>query len=145
MKFNDLFLDPLDLFGERLEAADVADYLAQTREAPFRRTYRWLGEAVRVSEEENLPLVEAVNQVLSRQKGVRPLDDREKADLTSPDTLLKNRSSEGGPSPESVRAQCDGLREEIHALRNLAKVHIKTIDKGRKSLERTMKRYKSRP
>ena len=127
--------------GDYLEAADAADYLARSRAAPFRTTYRWLGEAVRRSEESGAPLAEAINEVLARERGVRPLDAGEVANLDSPAWLLARRTSAGGPSPESVLAQCAELRKELGGLRDALRGWRKRIEQGRKRLARAMAHY----
>jgi argininosuccinate lyase len=124
-----------------LEAADVADYLAQTRGVPFRQTYRWLGEAVRLSEESGQTLAEGVNTVLRRERGARPLDAREVAQLGSPDFLVGRRASAGGPAPESVRAQCREIGAELRGLARRTVVHSKALDRARARLREAMRRH----
>jgi argininosuccinate lyase len=124
-----------------LEAADVADYLAQTRGVPFRQTYRWLGEAVRLSEESGQTLAEGVNTVLRRERRARPLDAREVAQLGSPDFLVGRRASAGGPAPESVRAQCQVLGGELRGLSRRAASHASALDRARARLREAMRRH----
>jgi len=126
--------------GHHLEAADVADYLAQTRAVPFRAAYRWLGEAVRRSEESGLALAEAVNAVLSAKKGVRPLDAVEKENLASPEYLLWRRRSAGGPSAASVREQCAALRNEFRSLTGALRQRQAGIDAALRRLDQAMRR-----
>jgi argininosuccinate lyase len=124
-----------------LEAADVADYLAQTRGVPFRFAYRWLGEAVRRSEESGALLAQAVNEVLSREPRVRPLTPREQSDLSSPRRLLERRASAGGPAPESVRRQCAELRTDIAGLRRASSRWVTHIEKARGLLAQSERKY----
>jgi len=124
-----------------LEAADVADYLAQTRRLPFRTAYRWVGEAVRRGEEARVSLLEAVSILLAEQQGVRPLDAREKTDLGAPGALVARRSSQGGPSPASVREQCATLRSEIVGLRRRRREFDRRRGQGLKRLAAAMRRY----
>lgn len=114
-----------------LEAADVADYLAQTRKVPFRRTYRWLGEAVRISEEEKISLPVAVNTLLKKERGIEPLDEQECANLTSPDFLLQRRDSMGGPAPESVAADIVTLNALARDMRKECKKALASIGKAK--------------
>ncbi|MFW5870556.1 MAG: argininosuccinate lyase [Candidatus Sumerlaeota bacterium] len=131
------------LADDYLEAADVADYLAQTRRVAFRQTYRWLGEAVRLSEENNTPLVTALNSLLIREEGIRPLDKAEAANLSSPDFLLSRRLSQGGPSPESVRAQASILTESIRSLRGKTQKMRRNIDRAKSRLAKAIEQYQS--
>ena len=126
-----------------LEGADVADYLAQTRGRPFRETYRWLGEAVRVSDESGVGLAEAVNAVLESESNVEPLSAEEREQLASPDFLVGRRSSEGGPSPDAVRAQTEALgavlKEDVKRLRAIERA----IDGAKRRLEKAQTRYRA--
>lgn len=110
-----------------LEAADVADYLAQTRKVPFRQTYRWLGEAVRRSEEIGISLPEAVNLILRDADTMEELSGKEIRNLSSPEFLVERRKSRGGPAPQSVRNQAHYLELQladcVARLRILAKQH----------------------
>jgi argininosuccinate lyase len=123
-----------------LEAADVADYLAQSRQVPFRKAYRWLGEAVRRSEEEGQSLADAVNQALQAEKGVAPLSAQEAARLSSPDLLVAQRASQGGPSPEAVGAQCADLRRQIQDLQRRRRQAAQAVQAARRRLDETLRR-----
>ncbi|MBN1867472.1 argininosuccinate lyase [Candidatus Sumerlaeota bacterium] len=125
---------------EYLEAADMADYLAQTRRVPFRAAYRWMGQAVRMSEKDAIPLVDAVNRILDKESSVRPLDPDEEGTLSCPGCILMRRSSAGGPSPDAVEAHCEELRESIRALRTEEKRRARAIDNARGLLRRTIAR-----
>jgi argininosuccinate lyase len=124
-----------------LEAADVADYLAQSRGIPFRKAYRWLGEAVRRSESEKVSLAEAVNRVLAAGGGgIRLLSAEEQRDLASAEWLLARRTSAGGPSPQSVRAQCAELRAELRAVALRRRRLESRIVRARSLLAQAMRR-----
>jgi argininosuccinate lyase len=138
-------LESLDLDKERmrslmahdyLEAADLADYLAQRGGIPFRRAYRWLGEAVRVSEAEKIDLPSAVNRVLSREKDVEALGDAEIRNLQSPEWLVERRTSLGGPAAASTLEQCGEIRSEGRALAARVREYRGKIKKGRAALDR---------
>ncbi|NQU44310.1 argininosuccinate lyase, partial [bacterium] len=118
------------LKDDYLEAADVADYLAQTRGVPFRFAYRWLGEAVRLSEEQSRPLSETVNVVLEKETGGESLSEGESRDLKSPEFLLGRRTSSGGPSADSVRSQCIALRRRAGNLGNRIQRFREGIEAG---------------
>ncbi len=124
-----------------LEAADVADYLAQTRRVAFRQTYRWLGEAVRRSEESGQNLAQAVNVVLAQEKGIAPLDETEMKNLTDPDYLVNRRASFGGPAPEAVGAQCELLSAQVRELTSRRNKFLRGLDGARHRLEQAMLRY----
>ena len=126
--------------NDYLEAADVADYLAQTREVPFRMAYRWLGEAVRVSEEGQMTLAEALTPILASEDGMSPLTAEEQANLASPDFLLGRRASQGGPSPDSVRIQIQILQKELSVLSKRRGSYLSKIQRSLKSLQEAMEK-----
>jgi len=131
------------LAHDYLEAADVADYLAQTRKVSFRQTYRWLGEAVRLSEESKRPLSTTLNTVLVREEGVRPLDQAEATNLSSPDYILSRRVSQGGPSPESVRAQAASYTEKINNIRKKIRKTRQAVTRGQQKLKKAIRQFQS--
>lgn len=126
-----------------LEGADAADYLAQSRGVPFRFCYRWLGEAVRISEEKNLPLGEAVNEVLEAEGESRLLSADEQALLADPDALLERRTSYGGPAPTQVKAQWAKLQQARREMEKNLRGFATKIRKGRQGLEKAMERYRT--
>ncbi|HBF35510.1 TPA: hypothetical protein DDW35_13185, partial [Candidatus Sumerlaeota bacterium] len=124
-----------------LEAADAADHLAQSRGVPFRTAYRWLGEAVRVSEERKISLAEAINEVLTREKDTRPLDESEIKLLSTPEALVARRTSNGGPSPDAVKEQLTLLNAKMGTARLRVRKYRSSVEKGRSLLAAAMKKH----
>ncbi|MFP4381678.1 MAG: argininosuccinate lyase [Candidatus Sumerlaeia bacterium] len=143
-------LDSIQLDEERmrtlmahdyLEAADVADFLAQRNDVPFRKAYQWLGEAVRLSEERKISLGRAVNQVLDAEADVPSLSDEELENLHSPEYLVQRRKSQGGPSAESLRLQVLEITDKSQELRKRAEAGRKQIQNGREALAEAMRKH----
>ncbi len=92
-----------------INATDAADYLVK-KGMPFRTAYKLTGQLV--------ALCIATHQTLERlplseYRTLSDLFEEDIYDAVSLDTCVKSRVSEGGTSPESVRAQLRLLREDI--------------------------------
>ena len=92
-----------------INATDAADYLVK-KGIPFRTAYKLTGQLV--------ALCIATHQTLERlplseYRTLSDLFEEDIYDAVSLDTCVKSRVSEGGTSPESVRAQIRLLREDI--------------------------------
>ncbi len=93
-----------------INATDCADYLVK-KGMPFRDAYKITGTLVArcIAEEltlETLPL--------DAYKEMTDLFTEDVYDAISLDTCVKERSSEGGPSPKAVSVQLAQLRERLH-------------------------------
>jgi argininosuccinate lyase len=93
---------------QSLLATDLAEWLV-TRGVPFRQTHAIVGELVRRSIDDGIPLRDAV--VASEHFG------SEAAEVLDPAAALTRRSSPGGPSPAQVRSQLEHARTTLAALR----------------------------
>lgn len=129
------------LQDDYLEAADAADFLAQTRDVPFRFAYQWLGKAVRLSEEQHRPLMQTINNVLEEEE-VRPLNKEEKKLLASPQRLLERRNSLGGPEPKEVQAQAVELRMLTRGTRQCLTNFRRKVRQGEKKLAKAIAQYR---
>ena len=92
-----------------INATDAADYLVK-KGMPFRTAYKLTGQLI--------ALCIATHQTLERlplseYRTLSDLFEEDIYDAVSLDTCVKSRVSEGGTSPESVRAQIRLLREDI--------------------------------
>ncbi|MBR4101065.1 MAG: argininosuccinate lyase [Oscillospiraceae bacterium] len=93
-----------------INATDCADYLVK-KGMPFRDAYKITGTLVArcIAEEltlETLPL--------TAYREMTDLFTEDVYDAISLDTCVKERSSEGGPSPKAVAVQLAKLRERLH-------------------------------
>lgn len=92
-----------------INATDAADYLVK-KGMPFRTAYKLTGQLVAKCIEthqtlERLPL--------SEYKALSEQFEDDVYDAVNLETCVKSRTSEGGTSPESVRAQIRHLREGV--------------------------------
>jgi argininosuccinate lyase len=91
---------------EALLATDLAEALVE-RGVPFRTAHERVASVARRAEE----LGVSFRSALSDSAGVIvPLELREAEALLDPDASVRRRSTPGGPSPSSVRAQVRHLR-----------------------------------
>ena len=92
-----------------INATDAADYLVR-KGMPFRTAYKITGQLVAMCIAnrrtlENLPIAE--------YRELSELFDEDIYEAVNLETCVKNRISEGGTSPESVRAQIRLIRERV--------------------------------
>ncbi|MPN60572.1 Argininosuccinate lyase [bioreactor metagenome] len=92
-----------------INATDAADYLVR-KGMPFRTAYKITGQLVAMCIAnrrtlENLPIAE--------YRELSELFEEDIYEAVNLETCVKNRISEGGTSPKSVRAQIRLIRERI--------------------------------
>ncbi|MCX7045441.1 MAG: argininosuccinate lyase [Candidatus Sumerlaeota bacterium] len=86
-----------------MNAVDVADHLARTRNAPFRACYQILAETVRLSQSQGALDFAALNALIEKSKLGAPLNRREIASLSDPQQCVARRRHQGAPSPEALK------------------------------------------
>ncbi len=92
-----------------INATDCADYLVK-KGMPFRDAYKITGTLVAKCIEQELTLE---TLPLAQYKEMTELFAEDVYDAISLDTCVKERSSEGGPSPKAVAIQLAQLRERL--------------------------------
>lgn len=114
-------------------AADFADYLARTREIPFRKAYHIVAEAV-AADEANTERpgwlrAATVNAALARE-GVKPLaSEQEIIDAGNPDKVLSFRNSFGGPSPSETLKTVNELMDSVRKASRFIRLNKKFFTK----------------
>jgi len=99
-----------------LEATDIADHLARTRNLPFRACYRVLGAAVTACEETGRLTRDALNDALGKVvPEATPLSGDEMATFGDPIALVKQRIQPGGPHPDRLNESLDALQSQVDA------------------------------
>ena len=93
-----------------INATDCADYLVK-KGMPFRDAYKITGTLVAKCIAEELTLE---TLPLTAYREMTDLFTEDVYDAISLDTCVKERSSEGGPSPKAVAVQLAKLRERLH-------------------------------
>jgi argininosuccinate lyase len=92
-----------------INATDCADYLVK-KGMPFRDAYKITGTLVAKCIEQELTLE---TLPLEQYREMTDLFAEDVYDASSLDTCVKERSSEGGPSPKAVAIQLAQLRERL--------------------------------
>ena len=92
-----------------INATDCADYLV-TKGLPFRSAYKAVGEIVAYCIENDKTLE---TLTLDEYKSFDPLFENDVLDFINMTTCVKKRTSFGGTSPDSVRAQIASARKKI--------------------------------
>jgi argininosuccinate lyase len=90
-------------------ATDLADWLVQVADVPFREAHHIVGRTVKLAEERGVGLAELE---LAALQAIDPrIDDRVYAVLTA-EASVRSRTSHGGTAPDNVRARIAAAREE---------------------------------
>jgi argininosuccinate lyase len=91
-------------------ATDLADWLVQAADVPFREAHHIVGRAVRMAEEQGVGLAElALNDLQNIDKRI---DERVYGVLTV-DASVRSRTSFGGTAPDNVRRQIAAARKAL--------------------------------
>jgi argininosuccinate lyase len=93
-------------------ATDLADWLVQAANVPFREAHHITGAAVRLAEERGVTLAELSLQELQR---IDARIDSPVYDVLSIDSSARSRTSYGGTAPDNVRAQVAAARAALEA------------------------------
>ena len=91
-------------------ATDLADWLVQSKDVPFREAHHIAGQAVKTAEEKSCELENLTEEDL------QSVDDRLTADalkVLSVEASVTSRSSYGGTAPDNVRAQIAAARDRF--------------------------------
>jgi argininosuccinate lyase len=94
-------------------ATDLADYLVR-KGIPFRAAHEQAGRAVREAEKRNARLADLPLDVL---RLACPTADEDYRAFLSPESSVRARRSDGGPSPGAVARQLEQASEEVAASR----------------------------
>ena len=94
-----------------INATDCADYLVK-KGLPFRDAYKITGTLVAACIRQGLTLE---TLPLEQYRAMHPLFGEDVYHAISLDTCVRERRSEGGPAPESVRRQIDLTRAQMEA------------------------------
>jgi argininosuccinate lyase len=114
-----------------LNAVDFADFLAASRDIPFRKTYTILSEAVGKAQSDRFDFGE-MNAVLEGHS-IQPLNKDEFNKLSDPMQCLLSRPHAGSPNPDQVLAHLKQLNGENQNLN-------KWINQTRRSLLQAKRR-----
>jgi argininosuccinate lyase len=97
-----------------LEATDIADHLARTRNLPFRACYRVLGSAVSACESTGRLTLGALNEALKKvAPEAVPLSSDEMATFGDLMQLVRQRIQPGGPHPDRLMESLDALQSQV--------------------------------
>ena len=91
-------------------ATDLADWLVQAADVPFREAHHITGAAVKLAEERGLTLAELPLEELQR---IDARIDARVYEILSVDASVRSRTSYGGTAPDNVRAQVAAARSAL--------------------------------
>lgn len=96
-----------------INATDCADYLVK-KGMPFRDAYKATGTLVHICIEKGLTLE---TLPIGEYKAVCDTFDEDVYEAISLDTCVMQRGSYGGPAPEAVKVQIEGIKEKLDVLK----------------------------
>jgi argininosuccinate lyase len=91
-------------------ATDLADWLVQAADVPFREAHHITGAAVKLTEERGVTLPELPLDELQR---IDPRIDQRVYDVLTVGASVRSRTSYGGTAPDNVRAQIAAARAAL--------------------------------
>jgi argininosuccinate lyase len=91
-------------------ATDLADWLVREAGLPFREAHHAAGRAVRLADEEGVPLWRLT---LDQLRTVEPRLEPAVLSVLSPDASVKSRTSFGGTAPAAVRRRIEAAKKVL--------------------------------
>jgi argininosuccinate lyase len=91
-------------------ATDLADWLVQHADVPFREAHHITGAAVKLAEAHGVSLAELPIEALQT---IDPRIDARVYEVLSIDASVRSRNSYGGTAPDQVRAQIAAAKEAL--------------------------------
>ncbi|MBL8642602.1 MAG: argininosuccinate lyase, partial [Rhodospirillaceae bacterium] len=91
-------------------ATDLADWVTQKLNVPFRESHHITGRAVKLAESKGVELRELS---LAELQSIEPRITQDLLDILTVDAAAASRVSYGGTAPENVRAQVKSARDRF--------------------------------
>lgn len=117
-----------------LNAVDIADHLARSRELAFRKTYRLISDAVGLSKDGVFAL-DGLNSLLAKGN-IRELTTDEFENLNNPRTCLLSRNHVGSPHPRQVKKSVAAMQKQASKLEQWRQGKIQYIQDKREQCKR---------
>ncbi len=136
-KFNDTRRDTMIRSGF-MNAVDVADHLARTRNAPFRTCYGVLAETVRLSYESGALDFTILNERIAEAGLAPPLTESEIKTLADPLACVFERNHLGAPAPDAVQTMINRLRSAQSEILAETSAHRETIESAFAQLKKEL-------
>ena len=116
-----------------IEAVDVADTLARSRNVPFRTAYGVISDAVAIAEKDaqGQRLTRAALDAALSAQAMAPLSDSEAAPVEDPASGLAARCNVGGPAPAQTRELIESLRKRSVEWARLREAKVQHLEQCR--------------
>jgi argininosuccinate lyase len=116
-----------------MNAADVADWMAQQHKLTFRECYEALSLAVKYSEEAGKLTFEALQRAFGETGLSVEFTQGDIDFLNSPTAMINLKKHTGGPAPESVSKMVDNQRRNRKSIYNQLLAFESRVEKARKN------------
>jgi argininosuccinate lyase len=123
-----------------VHAADMADFLAQTRSLPFRTAYHLVARAIKTCEPDGRMTLESFNEFLKADGQKFSLAPDEWNSIITPDLVLQRRRSLGAPNPDLLKAHIERMRTSARETQNWIKQKNALLERAKRKLAEEVKK-----
>ncbi len=128
LKFNEKLINEIAK-NSLVTASDVAEYISMKYNMPFREAHHIVGEAIKMSENNKLPLAKNIQTILTEKiNGSIMLSDIEES--LDPQKSIMNRATMGGPNPEQSAKIMGNIALELAKLNGWVASEERKIEKA---------------
>lgn len=115
--------------GSLITASDAAEYLSIKYRIPFREAHHIVGEAIRMTENNGLPLARNITTVLSGKVNAN-INQQAIEDSLDPQKSILNRVTLGGPNPGQSAEMIANMSLQLDKLNAWVASEVKKIEKA---------------
>ncbi|MEM3632327.1 MAG: hypothetical protein QXY52_05755, partial [Conexivisphaerales archaeon] len=126
ISFNEEFIIGIAR-GLLITASDVAEYISMNYSIPFREAHHLVGEAIRMTENNRLPLAQNISSLLS---GKVSISQQAIENSLDPQKSILNRVTFGGPNPEQSARMIANMNLQLDKLNTWILSEEKKIEKA---------------
>lgn len=124
-----------------INASIIADYIANTRNKPFRLSYNAIAKAVKLSEKTGSLNLKVINKVLKEIDCTELLSQVEWKKLSDPIKMIMQKKHIGGPAPDTVIKHIDNLSKELKIINRKYRQRKLKIQTAQKKLNSIIRNY----
>ena len=124
-----------------ITATDMAEWLVQKHNLPFRKAKLVVEKAVKHSEGEGSGKItfKALKRALSEMKIRLKIKEREVEVCQIPERVLKERRAKGGPSPEGLRGEIKRFQKVLNRHREWLKGKLAEVEQAQTDIKKIVK------
>jgi len=128
IKFNEDLISKIAK-SSLITSSDVAEYISMKFGIPFREAHHIVGEAIRMTENNGLPLAKNIYNILA-EKVKGKISQEEIENFLDPYKSINNRKTLGGPNPEQSIKAISEIISQIDKINNWIAFEERKIEKA---------------